>query len=116
MGINSMSCSKILALIVWGGFSVSACASPSHSFQCPANITVGPDRHQLYSASVFNGPPSEMADLIPDFGKKAARWDLDYIDPYLVCKYKGTEKVITLHVTGAKRCIAVRRPFAAYCD
>lgn len=57
-----------------------------------------------------------MADLIPVSGKTVDKWDLTGVDPYLVCRYQGTDKVITLHAKDAKSCEAASNPFAAYCD
>jgi len=43
-----------------------------------------------------------MANLVPVPGKTADRWDLTGVDPYLVCRYKGTNHVVTIHAQGAK--------------
>lgn len=70
----------------------------------------------LDNASLFDGPPDQMTDLIPVSDKTADRWDLAGVDPYLVCRYKGTSEVVTLHAKGAKTCEATSNPFAAHCD
>lgn len=57
-----------------------------------------------------------MADLIPEPAGNVDRWSLDGIDdPYLVCKYRGTDRTITLRSKGASVCEAGKKPFRAYC-
>lgn len=45
-----------------------------------------------------------MTDLIPVFVRAMDRWNLDGVDPYFVCKYSGTTKVVTFQGIGAKIC------------
>lgn len=57
----------------------------------------------LESASVFDGPPEKLVELMPDFatlewdlsaGQKSARAHGQSI--YLVCKYKGTKSTVKI--------------------
>lgn len=57
----------------------------------------------LESASVFDGPPEKLAELMPDFatlewdlsaGQESARARGESI--YLVCKYKGTKSTVKI--------------------
>ena len=83
--------------------------------ECPLSLP-GSAEHRLTNASLFDGPPSQMADLVPDRDGKADRWVLDGIgDPYLVCRFAGTDKTVVLHATGAKVCSAGDKPFRAGC-
>ncbi len=71
--------------------------------------------HPLVNVSLYDGPPDQMADLIPVAAGETDRWNLDGADPYLVCRFDGTTTVVTLHAGGAKRCEAGGKPFQAYC-
>jgi hypothetical protein len=63
-------------------------------------------KNSLSGAIVFDGPPEEMADLIPDESKGSdnhanSSWQVAYIyesgrNVYLVCKYTGTKDTITI--------------------
>lgn len=60
---------------------------------CPARVGKSP----LSSAALFDGPPEQMADLMPDSasvatGRTTATWTVDYVykagrQVHLVCKY-----------------------------
>lgn len=115
MEANIMSLNKTLAGVVCSTFGFIACASTSHRFECPSALSDGRQSYVLDNASLFDGPPEQLADLIPVQGKTADRWDLTGVDPYLVCRYKGTDKVVTMHVKDARACEATSHPFAAYC-
>ena len=71
--------------------------------------------HILNNVSVYDGPPDRMVDLEPSTSGEVDKWDLDGVDPYLVCEFKGTSKVVTFHATGAKTCEAGLKPLHAYC-
>lgn len=90
-------------------------ASSAARVTCPAGVVEGGARHVLVNASLFDGPPDQEADLVPESGGNVDRWSLEGIDPYLVCKYKNTVKTITLHANGLKVCEAGNKPFQAYC-
>jgi hypothetical protein len=111
-----MLCNKIPFAIVMVALTASACAETPHRFECPATLTDGQQSHALNNASLFDGPPEQLADLVPVSGKTADKWNLTGVDPYLVCRYQGTDKVTTFHAKGAKDCEATTNPFKAYCD
>ncbi|WGS50056.1 hypothetical protein LFL96_00650 [Paraburkholderia sp. D15] len=94
-----------------GAMSVSATAR----VVCPASVVDVGTRHALINASLFDGPPEQEADLVPEPAGRVDRWNLDGVDPYLVCKYKNTAKTITLHAPTQKVCEAGNKPFQAYC-
>ncbi len=65
--------------------------------------------HPLFTVSVFDGPPEERADLMPDDSTAKnnvpayayAKWTVDYVydagrSVYLLCKYKDSEDTITV--------------------
>jgi hypothetical protein len=67
---------------------------------------------------VFDGPPQNMASLIPVAIKHGAQWDMTKKgDVYLVCGYKGTRKTITIHAPDTMVCKALDTPgTTAFCD
>jgi hypothetical protein len=97
--------------------AVVACtAAAPVPMACPPTITDANGTHALNNASLYDGPPDQMADLVPDRTGAVDRWSLDGVDPYLVCKFQETTKVVTLHAVGAKVCEAGKKPFQAYCS
>ncbi len=82
---------------------------------CPARISDAGVKHVLFTASLFDGPPERMVDLMPDDVGTMGRWLLDDIDPYLVCRYKGTQKTVTYHVKATRVCEGSKKPFRVYC-
>jgi hypothetical protein len=67
--------------------------------QCPKSVTANGQPYPLDQASVFDGKPEELADLVPVDGtwilkeyRTASR------EMYLVCRYKGTNEVSTVHI------------------
>ncbi|NPD66652.1 hypothetical protein HN018_21580 [Lichenicola cladoniae] len=94
--------------------AIVACtgAAPAN---CPSSLIEAGSDHTLVNASLYDGPPDQMADLIPVPAGSVDRWSLDGVDPFLVCKFQGIMKVVTLHVVGAKVCEAGQKPFQAYC-
>jgi hypothetical protein len=97
------------------GMALAACSATAAPVNCPAFTQVGAVKHALNNASLYDGPPEQMADLIPDVTGNMDKWDLDSVDPYLVCKYLGTTKVLTFHASHAQICEAGGTPFQAYC-
>ena len=91
---------------------VRAAAGP---VDCPHAIADAAGSHVLNNASVYDGPPDEMADLEPSMSGNVDRWDLDGVDPYLVCRFQGTSRVMTFHATGARTCQAGSKPLHAGC-
>jgi hypothetical protein len=112
--IYAVSLNKALLSVAFCLVGFSACAGTTHRFECPSTLSDGHQIHALNNASLFDGPPEQMADLTPASGK-ADRWDLTGIDPYLVCRYRGLDKVVTLGAKGSKAYEATSTPFAAYC-
>ncbi len=92
-----------------------ACSAAAAPVNCPAFIQAGAVKDELSNASLYDGPPDEMADLIPDESGAMDIWNLDSVDPYLVCKYIGAAKIVTFHATGTKICEAGGKPFQAFC-
>lgn len=94
--------------------------------QCPATLQDGGKPHALTNASLFEGPPEQLADLMPD-SDNAIRWALpDYQQSarargtalYLVCRYAKTRQTTTLQVPpDAKSCAVTggRRKTVAGC-
>jgi hypothetical protein len=82
-------------------------AAAAEQTMCPEDIEDAGKRYRLERASVFDGPPEELADLIPVNG----RWDLlPYRATdrklYLVCRYKNTKAVNTMVIpTNARQCV-----------
>ncbi|MGA2648885.1 MAG: STY0301 family protein [Terracidiphilus sp.] len=78
-----------------GAILLVAVAAPAQSFKCPA----WQGKNPLAGVSVYDGPPAEKADLVPDLTKGSgdrlyASWDIGYLfglgrTPYLVCRYAG---------------------------
>lgn len=105
--------SKLLSLS--GVMALLACSAAAAPANCPAFVQSGAVKDALNNASLYDGPPQQMADLIPDESGAMDKWDLDSVDPYLVCKYVGTARVVTFHARGAKICEAGGKPFQAFC-
>jgi hypothetical protein len=113
MGINFMWWSRVghaLLLITLAHSSAHAA-----SWICPQTLSPGRVTHTLDNASLFDGPPADLADLIPVPAGAYDEWNLQSVDPFLVCRYKGTVKTITIHANGASRCVAGGKSFQAYC-
>ena len=90
-----MSYNKLLVVIVLLG----CCDARAATTSCPAFVSDGGVTHPLTDASVFDGPPSQLADVEPtDRG-----WDFRFYrnSPrpiFLVCKYRGSRATRTLQV------------------
>jgi hypothetical protein len=92
--------------LILAGVLVFASAAHAQEFKCPGFHGKNP----LASISVYDGPPSEMADLVPDVSKGSgdhayASWDIGYLfalnrTPYLVCKFAGLpdSQAVTLKI------------------
>jgi len=80
---------------------------------CPATIKDETHAYPLNYASLFDGPPNKLADLMPDSDKETV-WTLPLYQKgahdrgeslYFVCRYSKTEKTLTLQVPKtAKKC------------
>ncbi|PMS36156.1 hypothetical protein B0G57_104257 [Trinickia symbiotica] len=88
----------------------TAChATERHRYACPSPLTEGSVNHALKHVELYDGPPKNLVSL--------QAWDsLKDVDPYLVCSYEGTDKVVTIHAAGSKACDATAKPKAAFCD
>ncbi|WP_429445913.1 STY0301 family protein [Paraburkholderia sp. WC7.3g] len=116
MAANIMLSNKVLFLAVCLLATSAACASPTQvRFKCPNVLSTEGQHHVLDNASLFDGPPEHEADLIPASGKTSDQWDLTGVDPYLVCRYHGTNSTVVIHAVGARTCEATSRPFAVHC-
>jgi hypothetical protein len=112
MGINFMWCNKTIGMMLCAVATGTASAAP---IACPARMNDVGSWHILVNASLYDGPPDQMADLIPVAVGSVDRWSLDHVDPYLVCRYEGTAKTVTLHAQTVRICEAGKTPFQAYC-
>jgi hypothetical protein len=105
--INTMSSSSlVIALALYGMTTGVAYAA---TVRCPPTIMVNGHRHPLAGADLFDGPPAELASLIPVNG----RWDLASIrgtagDFYLVCKFKDAAATRTIAVPKAVTACAIQ--------
>jgi hypothetical protein len=97
-----------------GAVLLVAASAIAQSFKCPAMQGKNP----LAGASVFDGPPSEKADLVPDLTKGSgdhlySSWDIGYLfgmgrTPYLVCRFADLPdaQAVTLKIDKkATKCI-----------
>lgn len=81
---------------------------PAHAapISCPPEIQVSGVERSLSNANVFDGPPVELASLVPVNGV----WDTKVEDSatgqyYLVCEYAGTSSIMTIPLpTKIKAC------------
>ena len=66
------------------------------TLRCPTRISPGGQPHALQRGSVFDGPPRELADLIPvDRRWNLAPYRAEKRDLYLVCRYQKTDQTTT---------------------
>ena len=98
--------------VVCASLLICTAAAPA---TCPAFITDAIGKHGLERVSVFDGPPEQLADLIPMEAHGMDVWDTSSIDPYLVCEYRKTAKTMAFHVVGTKYCAFGLKPTRAYC-
>lgn len=92
-------------------------AANHHRYECPSPHIDGKVKRSLAHIDVFDGPPKNMASLIPFDAGGSAIWDgLEGGDVYLVCGYKGTNKIVMIHAIGATVCKAPIHPDVAFCD
>jgi hypothetical protein len=91
-----------------------AVTAHAQQFKCPANR----GSSLLVSADVYDGPPAEMVQLVPDdstgtMSYTYASWNLEYLfdmghTPFLVCKFAGlpdTEKTIIKIDQKVQKCV-----------
>ncbi|ASW01225.1 STY0301 family protein [Paraburkholderia aromaticivorans] len=104
--------SKSLCVLFCALTSAAALAAP---LACPANVLDSGVRHVLSNAALYDGPPGRTVALAPLPAGRVDRWDTHEIDPYLICKYKGTARTVTLHAKNVSMCAAGMKPFSAHC-
>ena len=112
METNTMLLSRIRCLFLCISVLLCSAAAP---LTCPGFVKDFSGEHALDNVSVFDGPPEQRADLIPDAYKGTAVWDARHIDPYLVCRYQGTGRTVAFHAVGARFCAGRHKPIRAYC-
>jgi hypothetical protein len=112
-----MSSSRFLFAILALCIPAAPYAATHHRYECPSPLVDGKVKRSLSHIDVFDGPPMDMASLIPAPAGNVAIWDkLEDVDVYLVCEYKGTDKIVTIHAIGATNCTGTDHPSAAFCD
>lgn len=88
-------------------FLIAAATRGAHGSQinCPETLTVKEKGAPLEAASVFEGKPAKLTDLMPDL--ESYEWDITpnqkYVSErgdsmYLVCRYKGVKKTVDLRI------------------
>jgi hypothetical protein len=95
-----------LAILVWQTFTSNVAHADT---ACPPQK----DGNPLSGASVFDGPPSELADLQADqYDKKQqhAIWDVRYLydqgrTVYLECYYKDRKDLLIVKVDKVDQCL-----------
>jgi hypothetical protein len=110
--LSSNSLLPILAVVF-------ACTTFAAEIKCPSYRS----KHPLFSVVLFDGPPEEKADLMPDrstgSGDHAnSSWDVGYIfgsgrNLFLMCRYSGLgdSKNLTIKVEKkVERCVFRTRP------
>jgi hypothetical protein len=111
MRLNIVSFSKCLLITVASLACMAGHAAERHRYECPARLVVGKLGHALKSAQVYDGPPEELASL--------EAWDKEPLagtDVYLVCEYKATNNVVTIHAVGVRSCKMTDKPQAVFCE
>jgi hypothetical protein len=104
---------KAISIFSAGFLVLAAGAAHAQNVQCPPRSGAG----ALANVSVFDGPPEEQADLVPDINRHSsasvrmewrfeARADNNY---YLQCKYTAGAEPIVLKVDQTARLCAFRR-------
>jgi hypothetical protein len=97
-----MSLNRCLFLVV-ALYALNAAAATD--IHCPAALTSQGKSRPLLSASVFSGPPEELAELMPDVD--TSEWDIaqDQMaakrrsqSMFLVCRYEHSKATIQLRI------------------
>jgi hypothetical protein len=118
-----MSLSRLLVGIALIAPLVAAIAAAPAS--CPQRHSDGKKTGNLDNASVFDGPPEGLIDLMPDL--ENATWDIAMAQVrvkdrgesmYLVCLYKGIDTTVTLKISPDAtfcRISGIKERTRAYC-
>ncbi|PIT50731.1 STY0301 family protein [Snodgrassella communis] len=120
MGLNFMSLKNRKIAIIFTSLLLSIvsinCHAQTSVVSCPSTFS---DRHtvyRLYNAKLFDGSISKRVNLVPEFKKEKAIWDIDpRMDPYFVCEYAETRHYIVFHAKGATYCERKETPVQAKC-
>jgi hypothetical protein len=105
-----MSLNRLFVATVAASLCVACQAAEKHRYECPSPLVDDKgQQHELTHVDVFDGPPQNKAFL-------QVITHLQGLDPYLVCSYKDTDKVVTIHAVGAAACGGADVPNTAYCD
>ncbi|MCO6504202.1 MAG: hypothetical protein J6568_02125 [Snodgrassella sp.] len=92
------------------------CHAQTPVVSCPATFSDKHAVYRLFNASLYDGPITDNVELVPEFKKEKAIWDIDpRIDPYLVCEYAGTRHTIVFYAKGAAYCEKTKAPVQAKC-
>ncbi|PIT17497.1 STY0301 family protein [Snodgrassella alvi] len=92
------------------------CQAQTPVVSCPSTFPNTHTVYHLYNASLFDGPITDNAELVPEFKKEKSIWKIgSRIDPYLVCEYAGTRHTIVFYAKGATYCEKSKAPVQAKC-
>jgi hypothetical protein len=112
-----MSSSRYLFAVLALCTPTALFAAPHHRYACPSPLVDGKVKRSLSHIDVFAGPPKRMASLMPASTDDGGIFEgLEGADAYLVCRYKGTNKIITIHAPDATFCKALIHPDVVFCD
>ena len=119
MGTNIMLLNNAASVFL---FAISAVlvssAGVAASISCPSTITS--HRYALVGARLFDGPPKELTELVPD-NKAGGTWDISgYKNSdrslILVCDYaKGKSRELLVPKTATSCSISGKRKFTVTC-
>lgn len=106
---TTMLLNRLLFIASVFGACAYAFAAEVH---CPPSVSARGKTFPLADASVFDGPPEEHADLMPDL--ETSEWDIATDQKagktpgrslYLVCRYSGSQRTVSLRIPrDATRC------------
>jgi hypothetical protein len=116
-----MSLNKLLISVLFAACTSSAASS----IDCPRTLSVNGAIRPLEGASMFEGRPENLVDLMPDL--QNSEWDIALNQKharqrgesmYLVCRYQGIKDTVTLEVPGGSTLCKVEgtsKGLAAWC-
>lgn len=119
MSLNSVFAAAVVLLQAANGASAQLTV-------CPQTHNDGRKTGKLENASVYDGPPEMLVDLMPDL--ETATWDISLaqsdvrqrgVSMYLVCRYTRIETPVTLKIhPDASYCKVdgIKGVTRAYCD
>jgi hypothetical protein len=82
-----------LALLPALLLAVPGLAHAEETLRCPDTLKIDSKDHALGEISLYDGPPEQMADLVPDYnGWNLLDYRTEERELYLVCHYAGTKK------------------------